>query len=41
MYGMNIDLPFQHHIWSYPALLVVSLLSLIIIAVYGRRKKIF
>jgi magnesium transporter len=41
MYGMNVDLPFQHHTWAYPALILTSLVSLVVIGIYGRRKKIF
>lgn len=41
MYGMNIDLPFQHHTWAFPALIIFSITLLFFVARYGRRKKIF
>jgi magnesium transporter len=41
MYGMNIDLPFQHHAWAFSALLAFTLLLLIVVVRYGRRNKIF
>lgn len=41
MYGMNVDLPFQHHPWAYPALIVFSIVLLFFVVVYGKRKKIF
>jgi len=41
MYGMNLDLPFQHHQWAFPALIIFSILLLLGVVNYGRRKKIF
>jgi magnesium transporter len=41
MYGMNLDLPFQHHPWAFPALMIFTLVLLIAIAVAARRKKVF
>lgn len=41
MYGMNVDLPFQHHPWAYPALMIFSIGLLFVVGVYGKRKKIF
>jgi magnesium transporter len=41
MYGMNIDMPFQHHAWAFPALIGFSVILLLVIARYGRRNKIF
>jgi magnesium transporter len=41
MYGMNIDLPFQHDHWYFPAMIAFSIILLIAIVIYGRRKKIF
>jgi magnesium transporter len=41
MYGMNIEMPFQHHPWAFPALITFSIVLLLSVAIYGRRKKIF
>lgn len=41
MYGMNIDLPFQHQLWAFPALIIFTLLLLLGVVNYGRRNKIF
>jgi magnesium transporter len=41
MYGMNIDLPFQHDDWFFPALMLFSIVLLLGIARYGRRNRIF
>jgi magnesium transporter len=41
MYGMNLDLPFQHHVWAFPALIIFSITLLVLVARYGRRKNIF
>ncbi len=41
MYGMNIDLPFQHHAWAFTALISFSVILLSGIVVFGRRKRIF
>lgn len=41
MYGMNIDLPFQHHIWAFTALISFSVILLVVVVNYGRRRKIF
>jgi magnesium transporter len=41
MYGMNIDMPFQHHLWAFPALITFSVVLLLGVATYGHRKKIF
>lgn len=41
MYGMNIEMPFQHHAWAFPALIIFSVGLLTAVALYGRRKKIF
>ena len=41
MYGMNIDLPFQHHVWAFPALIIFSISLLLAVVRYGHRKKIF
>ncbi len=41
MYGMNVDLPFQHHAWAFTALMIFSVLLLLGVACYGHRKKIF
>jgi magnesium transporter len=41
MYGMNIDLPFQHHAWAFPALIIFSIALLLAVIRFGRRNKIF
>lgn len=41
MYGMNVNLPFQHHPWAYPALISFSVVLLLAVGIFGRRKKIF
>ena len=41
MYGMNINLPFQHHDWSFAALNVFIIGLLLFVVRYGRRNKIF
>jgi magnesium transporter len=41
MYGMNLPLPFQHHPWAFPALILFSIVLLLAVVRYGRRQKIF
>jgi magnesium transporter len=41
MYGMNLDLPFQHHVWAFPALIIFSIALLLAVVRFGRRNKIF
>jgi len=41
MYGMNIELPFQHHVWAFTALISFSVILLVVVANYGHRRKIF
>jgi magnesium transporter len=41
MYGMNIDLPFQHHPSFFPVLIIFNIVLLLSIVRYGRRKRIF
>lgn len=41
MYGMNLDLPFQHRLWAFPALIIFSIFLLLGVINYGRKKKIF
>jgi magnesium transporter len=41
MYGMNLDLPFQHHAWAFPALIIFSIALLLAVVRFGRRNKIF
>jgi magnesium transporter len=36
MYGMNVDLPFQHHAWAYPMILFITLASLLAGFIFGR-----
>jgi magnesium transporter len=40
MYGMNIDLPFQHHRWAFTSLMLFTILLLLVIVRYGKRRKI-
>lgn len=41
MYGMNVDLPFQHDDWFFPALMIFNVFLLLGIARFARRNKIF
>ena len=41
MYGMNIDLPFQHSHWAFFGLIVFTILVNILVVVVARRKRIF
>lgn len=41
MYGMNVDLPFQHHPWAYPMILIITLASLLAGFIFGKKKNIF
>jgi magnesium transporter len=41
MYGMNVDLPWQHEPWFYWVLLAFTLLLVVGVAYVARRKKIF
>jgi magnesium transporter len=41
MFGMNLPLPFQHHPWAFPALILFSIVLLLAVVRYGRRQKIF
>lgn len=41
MYGMNIDLPFQHHSWAFAGMIAFTLLVNIAVVVVARRKRIF
>lgn len=41
MYGMNIDLPFQNHWWSYSFVLSITVLAMVFVIVIARRRRIF
>lgn len=41
MYGMNVELPFQNHVWAFSALMTFTALLLLFIVSFGRRKRIF
>ena len=41
LYGMNVDLPFQHHAWSFLAIILFTLIFNIFVIVIARRKRIF
>jgi magnesium transporter len=41
MYGMNIDLPFQHEPWAYAALMGFTITVLVVIAYVAFRKRFF
>ncbi len=41
MYGMNMDLPWQHEPWLYWALLGFTITLVLVVAYLARRKKIF
>lgn len=41
MYGMNVELPFQHELWAYSAILVITILLVAGAVIFARRKNIF
>ncbi|HSW80876.1 MAG TPA: magnesium transporter CorA family protein [Candidatus Saccharimonas sp.] len=41
MYGMNVDIPFQHEPWMYPVVVLASLLLCVTVYTIGRKKHIF
>ncbi len=41
MYGMNINLPFQHASYAYPLIIAASCISLLAVFVFGKSKRIF
>lgn len=41
MYGMNITLPFQDEPWAYGAILLFTLLVILFVFIFARRKSIF
>ena len=41
MYGMNIALPFQEHIWAYPLITGFTLLLILLVFVIARRYRLF
>jgi len=41
MYGMNVVLPFQHEVWAYGAVTIVSFLVILGVYVVARRLKVF
>lgn len=41
MYGMNMDLPFQHESWAFAAMISLTVVLVLIATLIGRRKKIF
>ncbi len=41
MYGMNIDLPFQHHTWAYGMVITATLMATAIVVVIARARRIF
>lgn len=40
MYGMNVDLPFQHNRWAYPSLMLFTLFITWLVFVMARRRRI-
>jgi magnesium transporter len=41
MYGMNIEMPFQHEPWSYGLIVGFTVVLILVAAVIARRKRIF
>ena len=41
MYGMNINLPFQHQPWAYSVVILVSIVLAVSVYVIGRKRRIF
>jgi magnesium transporter len=41
MYGMNVDLPGQHEPWMYGLLMIITVITVLVVAIIARRKKIF
>lgn len=41
MYGMNIDMPFQHEMWAYTFVISLTIVAMIAVIVIARSKKIF
>ena len=41
MFGMNVDLPFQHEPWAYGAIVISTIVLTITIFVVGRMKRVF
>ncbi len=41
MYGMNVDLPYQHEPWAYWAILGFTVALVLLAAIIARRKRIF
>lgn len=41
MYGMNIDLPFQHHAWAYGLVVCITILAMVIVVLLARIKRVF
>jgi len=41
MYGMNVDIPFQHEPWMYPLVVLASVLLCVVVYMIGRKKHLF
>lgn len=41
MYGMNIALPFQQEVWAYVFVIGITLLSIVVVTLLARSRKIF
>lgn len=41
MYGMNIELPFQHEVWAYAFVIGLTLLATMLVIVLARNRRIF
>jgi magnesium transporter len=41
MYGMNVGLPGQHEPWAFALLMSLTAILLLVVVIFGRRKKIF
>ncbi|HEX8390588.1 MAG TPA: magnesium transporter CorA family protein [Candidatus Saccharimonadales bacterium] len=41
MFGMNLDLPFQHEPWAYPVVLGLTIVLTVTVFLIGRAKRVF
>jgi magnesium transporter len=41
LYGMNVELPFQHHPWAFPAIVIFTLIFNLLVVVLARRRRVF
>jgi magnesium transporter len=41
MFGMNVPLPWQHHAWAFPVIMLTTILMVVVAFIVSRRKRIF